>query len=792
MMKAMHRSGGDGEGSPSGKSGKGLFKRWKRGSGKSTREANSSEAGNEDSEANNDRSEFLADSVTSDPLMDESSSSLPDGQNWMRSTSLQLSVADSQQGLDSSTQDMYQSQPALETFPEDLETPVPDPKKTIQDLASCSSEEVSPVCVDQFPVVHIRPDSSGDGTSSDDEEEESGRRASVSTYFDASVNVMPLPFTGGLDEIGDAPENTRFLNLYRDETPPEHGVQTGQQQAAHRRPTAFERAQSRSQVAAKQPAAPAKGQLITAEVTVVKEKKTDAQQDPQESPIVTTTKPRVYDKKSKHYNRYGIAGLLDKHKVRHTRRASETAAAKAKATSSPEKQRRNTLAVAVQQGIINQITGVGRVAKKDKHNQSSSSSPETSSKADSSSSSEHPSSSSSDGDFKATAATNTDAVCKEDAQEQGRSASTRNIAMDNTVDNDAMPTRPARRTQSESSEETVQTCPSRTSTQYSYIKGLPFTKDPATSSQQQQPYSREPEHGHQGHLEAWNPAYSREPEHGHQGHLEAWNPANNSHQGYPRGDPRRDPKQRVMPTPSTVSMASEETEITAPGRIYAFRLHEEAIKSRMTVSPPQSDFSGAVSTLDNNSSPILQGVSYGIPADNNPLNHQGPVVPPVATCRLPDSMPPRRHRSHRAATKAPQQQPPGPDETIFIHVKPNLRVPLRRVPDVLQALAQHYYDTPNCPCCNKQVAVVADAAFLHCPICNEISPLFGNIWPVGNFPEEPEYHRLGLGLGMTWETMKKVYQEMFPEEYNAADAAVAEKGEAAPTTTTTPVVDSSS
>jgi len=95
-------------------------------------------------------------------------------------------------------------------------------------------------------------------------------------------------------------------------------------------------------------------------------------------------------------------------------------------------------------------------------------------------------------------------------------------------------------------------------------------------------------------------------------------------------------------------------------------------------------------------------------------------------------------------------------------VEPGLRVQLRRTPEVQAALIRDYYMTLSCPNCRRNIAVIANAAFVACPDCDEISSLPGDIVPVGRmFPREPERRRYGLGLGMTWQTLQKIHQELF-------------------------------
>jgi hypothetical protein len=90
---------------------------------------------------------------------------------------------------------------------------------------------------------------------------------------------------------------------------------------------------------------------------------------------------------------------------------------------------------------------------------------------------------------------------------------------------------------------------------------------------------------------------------------------------------------------------------------------------------------------------------YANPSSNyrttRPRDHvrRGPPVTSHRTRRLPDSMPRRR--------QPPPASQPSLNEIILVTVEPNLKVPLRRVPDVLKALAVDYYDTPKCPCCGE-------------------------------------------------------------------------------------------
>ena len=131
------------------------------------------------------------------------------------------------------------------------------------------------------------------------------------------------------------------------------------------------------------------------------------------------------------------------------------------------------------------------------------------------------------------------------------------------------------------------------------------------------------------------------------------------------------------------------------------------------------------------------------------------VAPPVEP-----SQPPQPSSSTRRPPLLPHQDPYA---LIMIDVAKGLQVPLRRVREVQTALTKDFYMTSACPHCTRKIAVIANAAFVACPLCDTISPLQGDIVPVGQtFRIEPAHRRHGLGLGMTWQTMKQVHEELYP------------------------------
>ena len=159
-----------------------------------------------------------------------------------------------------------------------------------------------------------------------------------------------------------------------------------------------------------------------------------------------------------------------------------------------------------------------------------------------------------------------------------------------------------------------------------------------------------------------------------------------------------------------------------------------------------------------------------LPAAAPVAEHATPVMPSrrsSASSSSHKSQPPsssgRRNRGPTPNNNRRNHQYNDPHARILISVQPGLKVHLRRVPEVQHALKEDYYQIQPCDQCHAHIAVIANAALVCCPLCSHMTLLVGDVVPVGrHFSVEPAHRRHGLGLGLTWETMKIVHRELYP------------------------------
>ena len=79
-----------------------------------------------------------------------------------------------------------------------------------------------------------------------------------------------------------------------------------------------------------------------------------------------------------------------------------------------------------------------------------------------------------------------------------------------------------------------------------------------------------------------------------------------------------------------------------------------------------------------------------------------------------------------------------------MEISPGHFVPIHGADETEEAIARDHVLSTVCSCCSRQLFCIANAEFVICPTCREISPVDFNT--LGNF---------GIGLGLTPETLRR-------------------------------------